>query len=147
MESRHLGLAPKEIFNRTLYLSILVFGVLGSARGYDGGNISGTLAQVSFKENFDAHSPHKSKDEVANLKSNIAAGAIGIDWWFFITMYTVDRLGRIRALQQVCIIWIIAAVIQITSKCGSIVRWKTYRRICNRSNNFYLDHFTYPLKE
>ena len=65
--------APKEIFNRTLYLSILVFGVLGSARGYDEGNISGTLAQVSFKKTFGLSDPHKSKDEVANLKSNIAA--------------------------------------------------------------------------
>lgn len=109
--------APKEIFNRTLYLSILVFGVLGSARGYDEGNISGTLAQVSFKKTFGLSDPHKSKDEVANLKSNIAAmvqlGSIGGS---LLAMYTVDRLGRIRALQQVCIIWIIAAIIQITSK-------------------------------
>lgn len=109
--------APREIFNMTLYLSIFVFGILGSARGYDEGNISGSLAQVSFKTTFGLLDPTKSENAVANLKSNIAAmvqlGSIG---GALLAMYTVDKLGRIRALQQVCVIWVVAAIIQITSK-------------------------------
>ncbi|CUM68605.1 uncharacterized protein PRCAT00006332001 [Priceomyces carsonii] len=30
--------SPPEIYNWTLYMSVFVFGILGSARGYDEGN-------------------------------------------------------------------------------------------------------------
>lgn len=109
--------APPNIYNWTLYLSVLVFGVLGSARGYDEGNISGSIAQPSFQNFFGLSDTTKSEDYLANLKSNIAAmvqlGSIG---GCLIAMYTVDRLGRIRALQAVCVLWIAAAIIQVTSK-------------------------------
>ncbi|ODV81679.1 quinate permease [Suhomyces tanzawaensis NRRL Y-17324] len=106
--------SPPEIYNRTLYLCIFVFGILGAARGFDEGNISGAMALPSFKKYFGLADKHKTKDELANLKSNIASmvqlGAIG---GAMIAMYSVDKLGRVRALQAVCIIWIIGAILQV----------------------------------
>ena len=109
--------SPKEIYNRSLYLSVLIFGVLGCARGYDEGNISGSIAQKSFKDFFGLSDTSKTEDERANLKSNITAmvqlGSIGGS---LIAMFSVDGLGRVRALQCVCVIWIVGAIIQITSQ-------------------------------
>ncbi|KSA03142.1 uncharacterized protein AC631_01155, partial [Debaryomyces fabryi] len=109
--------APPEIYNWTLFLSVFVFGVLGSARGYDEGSISGSVAQVSFKNFFGLNDPNKSEHDVANLKSNITSmvqlGSIGGS---IIAMFVVDRFGRIRSLQAACVVWIAAAIIQITSK-------------------------------
>lgn len=108
--------SPKEIYNWTLYLSVFVFGILGSARGYDEGNISGSVAQVSFKRQFGLLDPNKDADEIANLKSNITSmvqlGSVGGS---LLGMYTVDKFGRVRTLQGICILWIIGAIIQITS--------------------------------
>ena len=108
--------APPEIFNWTLFLSVFVFGILGSARGYDEGNISGSVAQISFQNYFGFNDPNKSEDDVANLKSNITSmvqlGSIG---GCIIAMFVVDRFGRIRSLQAACVLWIAAAIIQITS--------------------------------
>lgn len=109
--------SPKEIYNWTLYSSVFVFGILGAARGLDEGSISGSIAQVSFRNLFGFNDPKKSKDQVADLKSNIAAmvqlGSVG---GAMLAMFTVDRLGRVNALRQMCVIWIIGAIIQITSK-------------------------------
>lgn len=109
--------APPEIYNWTLYTSVFVFGILGCARGYDEGNIAGTVVQISFVKEFGLADKTKSKSDLANLKSNITAmvqlGAIGGS---LISVYLVDKLGRIRTLQVGCIGWIAAAIIQITSK-------------------------------
>lgn len=108
--------SPPEIYNRTLYLSIFAFGILGAARGFDEGNISGCIALPSFKSQFGLADKSKSVDEIANLKSNITSmvqlGSIG---GALIAMYSVDKLGRLRALQVVCFIWMIGTIIQITS--------------------------------
>lgn len=109
--------SPKEIYNWTLYLSVFVFGVLGAARGLDEGCISGSVAQASFKRQFGLADKTKSKSELAELKSNITSmvqlGAVGGS---IIAMYTVDKLGRVNALREVCVIWVIGVIIQITSK-------------------------------
>lgn len=108
--------SPKEIYNWTLYMSVFVFGMFGAARGLDEGNISGNLAQVSFQNQFGLKDKHKSKQQLANLKSNIASmvqlGAIG---GAMMAMYTVDRFGRINALRGVCVLWMVAVAIQISS--------------------------------
>ncbi|CAK7895519.1 high-affinity hexose transporter Hxt7p [[Candida] anglica] len=108
--------SPPEIYNKTLYLSVFVFGVLGSARGFDEGCISGTVAQKSFIEEFGLKSKLLTLSEQANLKSNITSmvqlGSIGGS---ALAMWTVDRFGRIRTLQGVCVLWIAAAIIQATS--------------------------------
>lgn len=108
--------SPPSIYNWTLYMSVLVFGILGSARGYDEGNIAGSVAQVSFQRLFGLKDKSKSASDLANLKSNITSmvqlGSIG---GALVAMYTVDRFGRIRTLQGVCVLWMAAAIIQLTS--------------------------------
>ncbi|CAI5759433.1 unnamed protein product [Candida verbasci] len=107
---------PKEIFNRKLYLSIFIFGILGAARGYDEGNISGNIVLPSFKDRFGLNDSGKSQNSIANLQSNITSmvqlGSIG---GALLAVKTVDFFGRVRALQIVCILWIIGAIIQITA--------------------------------
>ncbi|KAK6455504.1 quinate permease [Scheffersomyces xylosifermentans] len=109
--------SPKEIYNMVLYTSALVFGILGAARGMDEGTVSGNLYQQSFRNLFGLNDPNKDEHQIADLKSNIAAmvqlGSVGGS---ILAMYTVDKLGRVRALQEVCVLWIVGAVIQITSR-------------------------------
>ncbi len=108
--------APKEIYNWKLFMSVFVFGILGCARGFDEGCIAGTVAQNSFVLEFGLKDPSKSASQLANLKSNITAmvqlGSIGGS---LLSIYLVDRWGRIRTLQFGCLCWIVAAIIQITS--------------------------------
>lgn len=109
--------APKEIYNRTLYFSIFVFGILGAARGLDEGGISGCLALPAFRNRFGLNDTTKSSLELASLKSNIASmvqlGSIG---GAMLASYLLDRIGRVRTLQVVCVIWVIGASIQVSSK-------------------------------
>lgn len=97
-------------------MSVLVFGIFGAARGLDEGNISGNLAQVSFRKQFGLSDQHKSAQARAHLKSNIASmvqiGAVG---GAMLAMYTVDKFGRVNALRGVCVLWIMAVAIQISS--------------------------------
>lgn len=108
--------SPPQIYNWTLYMSVFVFGIFGAARGLDEGNISGNLAQKSFQKQFGLTDKSKTAHQLANLKSNIASmvqiGAVG---GAMLAMYTVDKFGRINALRGVCILWIIAVAIQISS--------------------------------
>lgn len=108
--------SPPQVYNRTLYLSVMVFGILGCARGYDDGCIAGAVTQPSFIKKFGLADKTKTVGQLANLKSNITSmvqlGAIG---GAILAVYTVDRFGRIRALQGVCVLWLVAAIIQVTS--------------------------------
>ncbi|AOW03374.1 general substrate transporter [Yarrowia lipolytica] len=107
---------PKQVLNWTLWLSVLVFGLLGSARGLDEGNISGTSHQVSFENQFGLRDPNKTEKEIADALSNITAmvqlGSVGGS---IIAMFAQDKIGRVRCLQQMLIVWIVGVVIQVTS--------------------------------
>lgn len=109
--------APREIFNYRLYICVFVFGILGAVRGLDEGSISGSIAAIRFQERFGLSDPTKSEDAIAELKSNIASmvqmGSIPGSLFAFLI---VDRIGRIRSLQLMCVSWIAAVIIQITSK-------------------------------
>lgn len=108
--------SPSEIYNWTLYLSVFVFGVLGAARGLDEGSISGSVAQPSFKNQFGLSDKLKSADQLADLKSNITSMVqLGSVAGAMVAMYTVDKLGRVNALREVCVIWVVGVIIQITS--------------------------------
>ncbi|CAN3483868.1 high-affinity glucose transporter 1 [Diutina catenulata] len=110
LERFHLGPdhSPPEIYNWTLYMCMFVFGILGSARGYDEGNIAGSIAQKSFKGRF-IH----SKGEKSNITSMVQLGSIP---GAMFAMFTVDYFGRVRCLQGICVIWIVGTIIQLTSK-------------------------------
>jgi sugar porter (SP) family MFS transporter len=109
--------SPRQIYNLTLYFAVFIFGVLGCARGYDEGYIGGIASKPSFKDTFGLNNPDKTAHELANLKSNITSmvqlGSIG---GCLLAMYFVDKFGRIRTLQAVCVGWAVGAIIQITSK-------------------------------
>ncbi|GMG55987.1 unnamed protein product [Ambrosiozyma monospora] len=109
--------SPHQIYNSTLYLSVFVFGILGAARGYDEGYAGSTTAQVSFQNRFGLKDPTKTQDQLDNVKSNIKSmvqlGSIGGS---LLSIYLCDRIGRVRTLQFCCVCWIVAAIIQITSK-------------------------------
>lgn len=107
---------PRQIYNRRLYLSIFVFGMLGAARGLDEGNISANMGQASFRKQFKVDDPNKSRAQLAYLQSNIALmvqlGSIG---GAAAAAYTVEKLGRLNALRLVCVVWAAGVVVQITS--------------------------------
>lgn len=109
--------SPKEIYNRALYLSVFVFGILGAARGMDEGAVAGAVYHQSFKDRFGLSDTTKSASWLANRKSNITAmvqlGSVGGS---LLASYLCDRIGRQRSLQFLCVIWIVGAVIQITAK-------------------------------
>ncbi|CAN3483865.1 hexose transporter Hxt13p [Diutina catenulata] len=106
----HLGPdhSPPQIYNWTLYMCMFVFGILGSARGYDEGNVAGSIAQKSFKDRF-----INTEDEQSNITSMVQLGSIP---GAMLAMFTVDYFGRVRCLQIICVIWIVGTVIQLTSK-------------------------------
>nr|SIP56006.1 putative Sugar Porter [Yarrowia alimentaria] len=107
---------PKQVLNWTLWLSVLVFGMLGSARGLDEGNISGSSHQVSFENQFGLRDPNLSESQKSGILSNITAmvqlGSVGGS---IIAMFLQDKIGRVRCLQQMLLIWIAGVIIQVTS--------------------------------
>lgn len=108
--------SPKEIYNKTLYLSVMVFGILGAARGLDEGNIGSNISLPSFRKTFGFDDPTKSKSELADLQSNIASMVqLGCVGGALLAIFTVDKMGRVNALRQVCVLWAIGVIIQITS--------------------------------
>lgn len=108
--------SPGEIYNWTLYASVLVFGILGAARGFDEGCVSGTVTQPSFKARFGLEDKTKTESEIAQLKSNITSMVqLGSIAGSALAMVVVDRLGRKRSLQLLCVLWIVGVIIQITS--------------------------------
>lgn len=108
--------SPIEIYNATLYLSVMVFCILGAARGLDEGNIGSNISLPSFRERFGFNDPNKSENDLANLKSNIASMVqLGCVGGALLAVFTVDRLGRVNALRQVCVLWAVGVIIQLTS--------------------------------
>ncbi|CEP22975.1 qutD [Cyberlindnera jadinii] len=107
---------PSEIFNKTLYFAIFVFGILGCGRGYDEGYIGGVVSKQPFIDTFGLDNPSWSESYEANVESNITSmvilGSIGGSLF---AMYFIDRFGRVRTLQGSLILWIVAVIIEITS--------------------------------
>lgn len=108
--------SPKEIYNLTLAFSVLIFGIFGAGRGLDEGGISGAKAQKSFKHQFGLDDKSKSEHQIADLTSNITSMVqLGSVAGAMIAMYTNDKLGRLNAMRESCIVWIVGVIIQITS--------------------------------
>ncbi|CAI5757456.1 unnamed protein product [Candida verbasci] len=109
--------SPKEIYNWSLYASVIVFGLTGMFRGMDEGTVSGNLYQQSFRELFGFNDPNKTEHDISNLKGNIAAmvqlGSVGGS---LISLWSVDYFGRVNALRIVCLIQIVGVIIQLTSR-------------------------------
>ncbi|PMD54906.1 putative quinate permease [Hyaloscypha bicolor E] len=105
---------PKEVLNWRLWFAVLSFGIMGAARGIDEGLISGTLAKSHFAHKLGLDK--MSTTELANVKGNISAmvqiGSVGGAALAFILC---DRIGRLWATRQLCLIWILGIVIFLTN--------------------------------
>ncbi|KFX96399.1 hypothetical protein O988_05337 [Pseudogymnoascus sp. VKM F-3808] len=108
---------PKEVLNWRLWLAVFSFGLMGAARGVDEGLISGTLSSAHFRRNLGIDSPDQiSEEQYANIKANISAMVqIGSVAGAGLAFLLCDRIGRLWATRQLCLIWIIGIVIFLTN--------------------------------
>ncbi|KAK9320308.1 general substrate transporter [Lipomyces orientalis] len=118
---------PKEVLNWRLYWSVAVFGILGASRGFDEGLVGGMINLACFKSEFPLDVG--TEDEIANRKSNITSmvqlGSIGGALLAFVLC---DKIGRVRSLQALCVLWATGFAIVISS-FGSIPQILTGRFI------------------
>ncbi|KAJ5825730.1 hypothetical protein N7474_002868 [Penicillium riverlandense] len=106
---KNLG-EPKEIFNWKLWFAVISFGLMGAARGIDEGLISGAFNSKDFQRyiNYSSY----SEVEQTNIKGNVSAmvqiGSVGGALFAFLVC---DRIGRIWATRQLCVLWIVGIAI------------------------------------
>ncbi|EAW09059.1 putative MFS quinate transporter [Aspergillus clavatus NRRL 1] len=101
---------PKEVFNWRLWFAVLSFGLMGAARGVDEGLISGAFNSKDFQRTI--HFSEYSAVEQTNIKANVSAmvqiGSVGGALFAFVVC---DRIGRIWATRQLCVLWIVGIAI------------------------------------
>ncbi|KAL2869097.1 putative MFS quinate transporter [Aspergillus lucknowensis] len=102
--------APREILNWRLWFAVISFGLMGAARGVDEGLITGAFDSKDFQRtiNFDSY----SEVEQANIRGNVSAmvqlGSVGGALFAFLVC---DRVGRLWATRELCILWILGIAI------------------------------------
>ncbi|KAF1830439.1 MFS quinate transporter-like protein [Decorospora gaudefroyi] len=113
---------PKESLNWRLWFGVFVFGLMGAARGIDEGLIGTTAELVPFQEKFGLHDPSKSAHEQAELLSNITSMVqMGSILGSLIAFFITDRIGRLWATRQLCIIWMGGIIIFLSAAAtGSV---------------------------
>ncbi|KAJ5691776.1 Major facilitator superfamily domain general substrate transporter [Penicillium macrosclerotiorum] len=101
---------PKEVFNWKLWFAVISFGLMGAARGVDEGLISGAFNSKDFQRYI--HYESYSEVEQTNIKANVSAmvqiGSVGGALFAFLVC---DRIGRIWATRQLCLLWILGIAI------------------------------------
>lgn len=95
---------------------------MGAARGLDEGLIGTTASQKSFVKQFGLKSSHLSKTEQANLLSNITSMVqLGSIFGSLFAFFVTDRIGRLWAVRELCVVWAIGISIYIAASAnGSI---------------------------
>ncbi|EOA85457.1 hypothetical protein ACJQWK_06596 [Exserohilum turcicum] len=113
---------PKESLNWRLWYGVFVFGLMGAARGIDEGLIGTTAELDPFRRKFGLDDPHKDKHEIAELLSNITSMVqMGSILGALIAFFITDKIGRLWATRQLCLIWVIGITIFLTSSLtGSV---------------------------
>lgn len=105
---------PREVLNWKLWFAVFSFGIMGAARGVDEGLISGTFNSPNFKHLL--HFDKLDEASLASVKGNVSAmvqiGSVGGAALAFIL---ADRIGRLWATRQLCILWILGIVIFMTN--------------------------------
>lgn len=101
---------PKEVFNWRLWLAVVTFGLMGAARGVDEGLIGGAFNSKNFQNyiNFKSYSVTEQTNIKANVSAMVQIGSVGGALFAFLVC---DRIGRIWATRQLCVIWIVGIVI------------------------------------
>ncbi|KIW66253.1 hypothetical protein PV04_08452 [Phialophora macrospora] len=105
---------PKEVLNWRLWFAVFSFGIMGAARGVDEGLISGTFNTEHFQKllGFDK----LDDDDYADVKGNVSAMVqIGSVGGALLAFVLADRIGRLWATRQLCILWILGIVIFLTN--------------------------------
>ncbi|KAJ5999572.1 Major facilitator superfamily domain general substrate transporter [Penicillium sp. IBT 35674x] len=106
---KNLG-EPSEVFNWKLWFAVISFGLMGAARGVDEGLISGAFNSKDFQKYIDYSS--YSEVEQTNIKANVSAmvqiGSVGGALFAFLVC---DRIGRLWATRQLCVLWIVGIAI------------------------------------
>ncbi|TQN74750.1 putative quinate permease [Colletotrichum shisoi] len=101
---------PKGVFNWRLWFAVISFGLMGAARGVDEGLISGAFGSKDFQRFI--HYETYSDVERTNIKANVSAmvqlGSVAGALFAFLIC---DKIGRIWATRQLCIVWIIGIAI------------------------------------
>lgn len=101
---------PKGVFNWRLWFAVISFGLLGAARGVDEGLISGAFASKDFQKtiNYDQYSASEKTNIKANVSAMVQIGSVGGALFAFVIC---DRIGRIWATRQLCVLWIVGFII------------------------------------
>ena len=109
-----LGDDPKEVNNWRLWFAVFSFGIMGAARGIDEGLISGTFNTKAFQNLL--HLKQLDEVEYANIKGNVSAMVqIGSVLGALVAFLLADRIGRLWATRQLCILWVLGIVIFMTN--------------------------------
>lgn len=110
----NLGEDPKEVINWRLWFAVFSFGIMGAARGIDEGLISGTFNSKDFQDLL--HFDELGGVAYASVKGNVTAMVqIGSVAGALLAFVLADRIGRLWAVRQLCILWIAGIVIFLTN--------------------------------
>jgi sugar porter (SP) family MFS transporter len=95
---------------------------MGAARGIDEGLIGTTAELDPFIKKFGLEDPSKSEHEKAELLSNITSMVqMGSILGALVAFLVTDRIGRLWATRQLCLIWVLGISIFLASSAtGSI---------------------------
>ncbi|OTB03840.1 hypothetical protein M426DRAFT_12135 [Hypoxylon sp. CI-4A] len=106
---KNLG-EPKNVFNWRLWFAVISFGLLGAARGVDEGLISGAFNSKDFQNyiNYSSYSDVEQTNIKANVSAMVQIGSVGGALFAFVIC---DRIGRIWATRQLCLLWILGIAI------------------------------------
>jgi len=107
---------PKESLNWRLWYGVFVFGIMGAARGIDEGLIGTTATLTPFIKRYGLKDPAKSKHEQADLLSNITSMVqMGSILGALVAFYLTDKIGRLWATRQLCLVWVVGIAIFLAS--------------------------------
>lgn len=119
--------APKEVYNWTMY-SLAISAAMGSAMfGYDSAFIGGTMSLPSFQERFGLATA--SGDALANLKANIVSTFQAGCFFGVIFVYmATEKFGRRWPLIVCGFIFNLGAIMQVASsgKVGLIYAGRAF---------------------
>ncbi|KAJ5885512.1 hypothetical protein N7495_010022 [Penicillium taxi] len=101
---KNLG-EPKEVFNWRLWFAVISFGLMGAARGIDEGLITGSFNSKDFQNyiHYSSYSTVEQTNIKANVTSMVQIGSVG---GALIAFLICDRIGRIWATRELCLVWI-----------------------------------------